>query len=232
MHTREWQAEDNFRESAGSWLRPSSAPLHAEPSPWLQVSEGLPVFQGSCALLRPHSQCGRTGAPPVSLQHHFYSDSQPGGWEVVSMLHFPTRITDSFLEDIYCPFQPLLLSPLPSPALNPIFFLLSLQMKPLSAPGPLHSCSFYLECFPSRYPRGFCLHLLSIFSYISYSLSCLKQCLILLAYTHLAYKIRFLGFCLNVIILWDLTYHTFWIFLAPLFGLSSNEGDRHVYTHM
>lgn len=82
-----------------------------------------------------------------------------------------------------------LLSPLPSAALNPIFFLLSLQMKPLSAPGPLHSCSFYLECFPSRYPRGFCLHLLSIFSYISYSLSCLKQCLILLAYTHLAYKI-------------------------------------------
>lgn len=126
-----------------------------------------------------HSQCSRTGAPPVSLQHSFYSDSQPGGWEVVSMLHFPTWITDSFLKDNSCPFQPLLLSPLPSPAPNDIFFLLSLQMKHLSALGPLHSCSFCLECFPFRYLHGFCLHLLPIFSYISYSLSCLKQGLIL-----------------------------------------------------
>lgn len=167
---------DNFRESAGSRLRPSSAPLRAEPSPWLQVSEGLPVLQGSCA---PLTMCSRTGAPPVSLQHPFYSDSQPGGWEVVSMLLFPTWITDSFLKDNSCPFQSLLLSPLPSPAPNDIFFLLSLQMKHLSALGPLHSCSFCLECFPFRYLHGFCLHLLSIFSYISYSLSCLKQGLIL-----------------------------------------------------
>lgn len=164
MHTCEWQAEDNRQRSQLGL--DSGLPLLLSRLSHLPGSRFLRdcLYSRVAVLSYVPLTMQQDWSPPVSLQHHFYSDSQPGGWEVVSMLHFPTWITDSFLKDIYCPFQPLLLSPLPSPAPKHIFFLLSLQMKHLCAPGSLHSCSFCLECFPSRYLCGFCLHLLSIFS--------------------------------------------------------------------
>lgn len=168
--------------------------------------------------------------PPVSLQHPFYSDSQPGEWEVVSMLHFPTWIADSFLKDNSCPFQPLLLSPLPSLAPNNIF----------------SSCPFIQSI---SLPRGLCTvipsawnafpldtYMTSAFTFCPYFLTFLthfhvwNRVSFYIAYAHLAYKI--LG-------LLPKRHHLmgpYWSHLLNIpctfIWVELQWGDTHVCTHM